>query len=93
MPTKGDNSDQLLKSYAERIAALMGQIKDIKDEVAEELKAAKSAGLDTKALNKVIREMSMDEDKRQAQLEFDLVVDDYRRAVGLTAIAREREAA
>jgi uncharacterized protein (UPF0335 family) len=83
MADKGDNSDVMLKRFAERIAGLMGQIQEIKDEVKTELEAAKASGLNTKALNKIVRELGMDEDKRQSQLEFEWEVDAYRKAVGL----------
>ena len=83
MIQSGDNSDKMLKRFAERIAHLMDQIKDIKDEVKTELQAAKAAGLDTKALNKVVREMGMDADDQQKQLAFEWEVDAYRKVVGL----------
>jgi len=83
MTQAGDNSDKMLKRFAERIAALMDQIKDIKDEVKTELQAAKAVGLDTKALNKVVREMGLEPDQMQKQLLFDFEVGAYRRAVGL----------
>ncbi len=83
MAAAGDNSNQLLKSYAQRIAGLMDQINDIKSEVKSELQAAKSAGLDTKALNKIVKEMGMEPDAIQKQLAFEWEVDAYRRVVGL----------
>jgi len=85
MATTGDNSDKLLHSYAERLAGLRGQLKEIGDEIREESNAAKKAGIDPRALNKVVREMMMPEDKRSAQLELDLTVDDYRVRLGLLA--------
>ena len=62
MAAAGDNSNQLLKSYAQRISGLMEQINDIKSEVKSELQAAKSAGWDTKALNKIVKELGMDDE-------------------------------
>lgn len=95
MADKGDNSDVMLKRFAERIAALTDQINDIKAEIKTELEAAKASGLNTKALNKIVREMGMDEDKRTAQLEFEWEVDAYRKVVGLPTEVNEpvREAA
>ncbi len=51
MAAAGDNSDAMLKRFAERIAGLVDQINEIKEEVKTELQAAKSAGFDVKALN------------------------------------------
>ncbi len=93
MATAGDNSDKLLKDCARRIAALMDEIKDLREDVKKEVAAAKLQGLDPRALLRVVREMGMDEDQRAKQLAFEFVVDDYRRAVGLTPAAAEREAA
>jgi uncharacterized protein (UPF0335 family) len=71
MAAAGDNSDAMLKRFAERIAGLMEQIGEIKDEVKTELQAAKAGGLDTKALNKIVKELGMDASERAKQLEFD----------------------
>lgn len=95
MPAEvGSNSDVTLKRFAERIAGLLDQIKDIQAEVKTEMDSAKAAGFSTKALNKVVKEMGLDEEKRQAQLEFEWEVDTYRRIVGLpTEIATEKQEA
>lgn len=93
MPQAGDNSDKLLKSHAHVLSSLMEQVKEIKADIKLELKAAKDAGLDVKALVKIVREMGMDEDQRSKQLEFDLVVGDYRKRVGITAAVEREEAA
>ena len=93
MPKAGDNSNAELKRFAERIADFMGQIQEIKDDLKLELKAAKDAGFDIKALNKVVREMTMEPEKQEAQLEFDWAVGAYRRVLGLkTEIGGKQEA-
>ena len=90
MPQAGDNSDKMLKRFAERIVALTEQMSDIQEEIKTERKAAKDAGFDVKALNKVVKELGMDSDAQQKQLLFDFEVDAYRKAVGLpTEIADE----
>lgn len=83
MSDKGHNSDALIRRHAERIKDLMDQIADITDEIKTERDAAKGSGLNVKALNKVVKELLMDDDKRQAQLELDFNVDAYRKIVGL----------
>lgn len=94
MAGTGDNLDRTLKSYASRIAGLMDQIKDIREEVKGEVAAAKQAGLDTRALLRVVKEMGLPPEAREKQLEFELVVDDYRKAVGLlTEVGAEQQAA
>lgn len=95
MAAAGDNSDAMLKRFAERIAGLMEQIGEIKDEVKTELQAAKAGGLDTKALNKIVKELGMDASERAKQLEFDWTVGAYRKAVGLPTDVEQatREAA
>lgn len=90
MAGKGSNSETLLKQHAQVITTLVGKINDLKDEVKTELQAAKSSGLNVKALNKIVREMLMDNDKRTDQLEFELEVDLYRKAVGLPTEVPER---
>lgn len=79
----GDNSDKVLKSYADRIASLMGEMKALKSDVKDELKAAQKQGIDVKALLRVVKELGMDSDQRANQLSFEFVLSDYRRAVGL----------
>lgn len=83
MSDRGHNQETLLKRHADTIKALVDQINDLKGEVKIEMAAAKSAGLDTKALGKVVRELLMDTDKMEKQLSFELEVGLYRKAVGL----------
>lgn len=90
MAAKGSNSEALLKQHAQVITTLVGQINDLKSEVKDELSAAKSSGLNVKALNKIVRELLMDNDKRTDQLELELEIDLYRRAVGLPTEVPER---
>lgn len=76
-----DDSD--LKRRATRIGDFLDQIEDLKADLKVEMKAAKSAGYDLKAIRQVIRELRADDEKVQAQLEFELVVESYREAVGV----------
>lgn len=95
MADKGDNSDVMLKRFAERITALTDQINDIKGEIKTELEGAKASGLNTKALNKIVKELGMDTEAREKQLAFEWEVDAYRKVVGLPTEINEpvREAA
>lgn len=78
-----NNDDNDLKRRAMRIGDFLDQIDDLKADLKVEMKAAKSAGYDLKAIRQVIREARADDEKVQAQLEFELVVETYREAVGL----------
>ncbi len=77
------STDALIKTAAKTILALREQVSDINDEIKGELAAAKSSGIDIKALNKVIKEMAMDNEGREKQLSFEWEVDAYRAIVGL----------
>jgi hypothetical protein len=49
-----------IKDYAEQLSDILMQIEDLKVEAKSVLEAAKEAGVATKTLNKVAREMIMD---------------------------------
>lgn len=72
-----------LKRRAQRIAAFLDQIEDIKADLKVERKAAKDAGYDIKALGQAIREMRADAEKVEKQLTFEFVLDTYRAGLGL----------
>lgn len=57
------NSD--LKTYASELAGHLREISNVQEIVKDLIASAKDAGINTKALRKVAREMVMDSDKRQ----------------------------
>ena len=58
-----------IKAYAEQLSDILMQIEDLKVEAKSVLEAAKEAGVATKTLNKVAREMIMDSTKLAKRLE------------------------
>lgn len=66
-----------------QVADLMKEVKELKEQIKDEEKNAASQGYDKKAFKKVRKELAMKPDQRQTQLEFEMVVDTYRLAVGL----------
>lgn len=81
--TLGNNAEGQLKGFAERVIKLDEEIAERSEDRKQVFLEAKATGFDDKVLRKVVRELQMDEDKRKTQLEFELVVDVYRKAVGL----------
>ena len=75
-----------LKRRAMRIGDFLDQIADLQADLKIEKKPAKENGYDLAALMKVVRELRMEPEKREAQLEFELVVDTYRKGVGLDTV-------
>ena len=65
-----------MKEKLDEIAELQEEVKQLKAE-------AKADGYDLKALNQVVKEMRRGPDYQAAQLELELVLDTYRRAVDL----------
>lgn len=79
----GSNSDAQLKGFALRIQTLEEEKVALVERIAEEYAAAKTTGFDPKALKKAIKELGLDEDKRQLTLQFEWEVDAYRKALAL----------
>jgi uncharacterized protein (UPF0335 family) len=72
-----------IKEFAEQLSDVLMQIEDLKVEAKSIVEAAKEAGVSTKALNKVAREMIMDSTKLQQRLEDERQIDLFRDEVGL----------
>ena len=75
----GDNSTTAMISFIERVENLNTEIKGLQDDRKEVLKEASEAGLNVKALKRVIRERAMD---REELDEFDELVATYWGALG-----------
>jgi uncharacterized protein (UPF0335 family) len=72
-----------IKQYAEQLSDILMQIEDLKVQAKSIVEDAKEAGVSTKALNKVAREMIMDSTKLQRRLEDEQQIDLFRDEVGL----------
>jgi F0F1-type ATP synthase membrane subunit b/b' len=72
-----------IKEFAEQLSDVLMQIEDLRVQAKSIVEDAKEAGVSTKALNKVAREMIMDSTKLQRRLEDEQQVDLFRDEVGL----------
>mgnify|MGYP000432667499 FL=1 len=85
-------SNAELTTYARQAAAHMREIDEARELLKDVLQSAKDAGINTKALRKVAKEMTMEQDKREKIYEDEAQLSMFRDEVGLTAPAY-REAA
>ena len=85
-------SNAELTTYARQAAAHMREIDEARELLKDVLQSAKDAGINTKALRKVAKEMTMEQDKREKIYEDEAQISMFRDEVGLTAPAY-REAA
>lgn len=85
-------SNAELTTYARQAAAHMREINEARELLKDVLQSAKDAGINTKALRKVAKEMTMEQDKREKIYEDEAQLSMFRDEVGLTATAY-REAA
>ncbi len=85
-------SNAELTTYARQAAAHMREIDEARELLKDVLQSAKDAGINTKALRKVAKEMTMEQDKREKIYEDEAQLSMFRDEVGLTATAY-REAA
>lgn len=79
-------------TYAKELAGKLNSIAALQDEAKDIIASAKDAGINVKALRKVAREMTMEQDKREKIYEDEAQLSMFRDEVGLTAPAY-REAA
>ena len=85
-------SNAELTTYARQAAAHMREIDEARELLKDVLQSAKDAGINTKALRKVAKEMTMEQDKREKIYEDEAQLSMFRDEVGLTATSY-REAA
>lgn len=74
-----------IKTYADQLSDILMKIEDAKVEAASLLEAAKEAGIDTKALRKVAKEMVMQSDKLQRKFKDEAQLSLFREHVGIYA--------
>ena len=75
-----------IKTYADQLSDILMKIEDAKVEASALLDAAKEAGIDTKALRKVAKEMVMQADKLNQKFEDELQLSLFREHVGIYAM-------
>lgn len=80
-------SNAELTTYARQAAAHMREMDEARELLKDVLQSAKDAGLNVKALRKVAREMTMEQDKREKIYEDEAQLEMFRDEVGLTAPA------
>jgi uncharacterized protein (UPF0335 family) len=72
-----------IKQYADELSDILMKIEDLKVEATSIIEAAKEAGINTKALRKVAKEMTMQSDKLHQRFEDEAQIDLFRDQVGL----------
>lgn len=82
-------SNAELTTYARQAAAHMREMDEARELLKDVLQSAKDAGLNTKALRKVAREMTMESEKREKIYEDEAQLSMFRDEVGLTQAYRE----
>jgi len=78
-----NQADADLKRRANALKDILDQIAELQEEAKEIRADAKSDGYDLKALNQVVKELRRGAEYQEKQLELELVLDTYRKAVGL----------
>lgn len=82
-----------LRSYASRLARVLNDIADLQED-AKQIKAeVKAEGFDMKAFAQVVKEQRRGADYQAAQLELELVLDTYRKALDLPTTLEQAQAA
>jgi len=79
----GGNAREQLQSYGERLTNVLNEIADLQEDAKSIRTDAKNAGFDVKALNQCVKELRKGPEYRQGQLELELVLDTYRKAMDL----------
>ena len=80
-------SNTTIRQYADQLSDVYVRMEDCKVEAQAIIDAAKEAGVNTKALRKVARELVMQSDKLAQRYEDELQIDLFRDQIGI----RERK--
>ena len=72
-----------IRQYADELSDILLKIEDAKVEATALLDAAKEAGINTKALRKVAKELVMQSDKLQRRFDDERQIDLFRDQVGI----------
>ena len=79
----GDNSNAELKRRAERRIGILDKIADLQEELKAHKQQDKEDGFNEKALGQVIKELRKGVDYQADQLQLEMELNTYRRAVDL----------
>lgn len=87
------NSQAELRSLAKRLANVLNEIADLQED-AKQIKAeAKSSGFNPKVFNQIVKEQRRGAEYQADQLQLELELDTYRKAVGLPVTLEQAQAA
>jgi uncharacterized protein (UPF0335 family) len=79
----GNQATEDLRQHAREVTKMLNEISDLQDEVKAKKAELKSDGYDMKAFNQIVKEMRRGAEFQAQQLELELVLDTYRKAVDL----------
>ena len=88
-----NNMNAELKRRAERRLNLMNTITEHQEELKDLKAEDKADGFNEKALAQCIKELLKGAEYQEEQLQLELEIDTYRRAIGLPTTLKQREAA
>ena len=77
VPAKGNNSDQLLKNYVERVGNIMNEMSALNSDLKDVLRQAKSDGFLKTAIRKTVKQLQMTGDHLDAKREIDEATKHY----------------
>lgn len=75
-----------IKTYAEQLASILSTIEEKKLEAADIIESAKDAGINTKALRKVAKELIMDSEKLRKRYDDEEQIDMFRAEAGIFSL-------
>lgn len=87
----GDNSNSDLRSRAEELAGVLDDIAELQDRAKKIKSDAKAEGYDMKAFNQVVKEKRRGAAAMADQLQLELVLDTYRKGIGLPVTLEEAQ--
>lgn len=89
----GNLVNEELQRRADNASSLLDQIAELQADLKIIYAKAKEDGYDMKAFRQIIKELRKGPEFQQAQLELELVLDTYRRGVGLPVTLDEAQKA
>ena len=73
----------VINGLEDQVADMKGQLKELQQQIKDELANAKSEGFNPRAVKQVCKELRMDPEDRDAVQQYEMELDTYRHAVGL----------
>lgn len=78
-----NHANEELRRHAERMSKILDDIAELQEDKKQLATEIKAQGYDSKAFNQIVKEMRKGADYQASQLELELVLDTYRKAVDL----------